>query len=222
MKKYALITSVFVGSVVLAGCTSKSTTTTTTPTQDQTPTTAAQNSDTNKFKSWTDALKVGGGLKCTMTDTKTNTTSQYVAKGKKMHMSGIVTSNDQKATTGEMIVDESFLYTWDSTKNEGFKMAIPSEEEQKKSADQAKDAIKNAPQTPDFSSEEEIEKLENEGMKLDCNPTIVSDSEFVPPANVKFADFSVMMKNAAESAQEGMSAEEKQQFEEMMKKSAGQ
>lgn len=219
MQKKYLVAGLLTCTLALAGCKSKtSETSSSAQTSPATQEKSKENSaTTNQMQSWIDAVKVGGGLSCKVTDTKNNTTTTYVAKGKKLHMIGINMGNDQAATSGEMLSDGAFVYTWDTKTKEGFKMALPSEEEMKNTQEQSP-----AAKAPDFSTEESIQKLEDSGVKLDCSPKTISDSEFTVPSDVKFQDFSTMMKNAAQSAQEGMSAEEKQQFEQMMKESEGQ
>lgn len=212
MKKQFILTGLVFGSLFLAGCKAK-TPETSTPTTTQTATSEG-GSLTDNMKSWADAVKIGGGLRCTFTNTKTNQTSNYVAKGKKMRMSGYVMSNDPSLPTGEMLSDANYMYIWDPVKKEGFKMALPSEEEIAAAADKANETVKD---TPDFTSEDGIREMEEKGYTMDCSPGVISDSEFVPPTDVKFQDYSSLVQDAMKKAQEGMTDDEKKKVEEMMK-----
>lgn len=203
MKKPILLAGLVLGSLFIAGCNSK------------TPTDTTEGSSTSdKLKAWTDAVKIGGGVTCSTTNTKTNTQSTYVAKGKKLHMKGLAMGDQGTAEAGEMISDGEFLYTWDTEKKEGIKMAIPSEEELSKNP--------GAPKAPDFTSEDTIKNLEADGYKIDCNPGIISDAEFVPPTDVKFQDFSAMMDDVLKQTQEdkNLDEEQKKAIEDAMKQYA--
>lgn len=209
MKK-SLLASLALGSILLAGCKAKAPTAAT----DTTSTATAENqgSMTDKMKAWAQAASVGGGLRCSFTSKTTTTPAEYVVKGKKLHMKGVTAVQTTPTTgetyTGEMIVDESFVYTWDTATKVGMKMAIPSEEELKKLA----------PSTPDFTSEESFKKFEDDGYSIDCTPGIVSDAEFVPPTDVEFKDYSAMMQDTMKKVQEKMSDDQKKQIEDAMKK----
>ncbi|MEO8582010.1 MAG: hypothetical protein ABI425_05570 [Patescibacteria group bacterium] len=217
MKKSTLLTGLVLGSIVLAGCKAQTPTTT-----DNTPTDSTKGgSTTDKMKSWADAVKIGGGLKCTMTDNKTSKTVNYLAKGRKTHMSGQGLASSDAKSSSEIIMDGEFVYMWDTTKKEGVKMTMPTEEEIK-AAQNANNNLKDVPDTLDFSNPDTMKKFEDENTNVDCSPAIISDAEFVPPTEVKFQDFSAMMKNSMQKVQEGMSDSQKKEVQDAMKQYSNQ
>lgn len=221
MKKLLFASSAIALSLFLAGCQKKTTEATNTPSDDTTMTANSEAGMSDKMKQWADAVKLGGGLKCTLTDTATGKTANYSLKGKKFHAKGTALSTTEKMQNGEMVSDSEYMYIWDTDTKEGMKMKLPTEEELKAGETQAQEALKNMPQSPDFSDPEGIEKLEQDGTKLDCNPAVISDSEFNVPSDIKFQDFSEMMKKAMDSFKSGMTEEQQKQIEDAMKK-AGQ
>lgn len=209
-KQIALVTATLSCAVFLAGC-SKSTSTATPaePTTDM----MADGSMSDKMKSWAEAVKGGAALKCTFTDAKNTQSTNYEVKGKKMHMVSV--STGEKKTSTEMVNDGEYMYTWEQGKDQGMKIKVPTEAELQEMKEKSGGALKN---TPDFTKQEDIEKLQNDGSKIDCTPGVVSDSTFVPPTNVTFQDFSAVMDNALKKAQEGMTDEQKKAVEDAMKK----
>lgn len=140
---------------------------------------------------WAAAIASGKPTLCTMT--KGEDKMDYLIKGKKMKAT-MVTTVESKKMTSYMVNDEKYLYMWEDGKDKGTKMAIPTEEETKKMADSAQEYTKNMPDTPSFDSESGFDSLKNEGYTIKCDGSSATDTDFVPPQNVKFTDLSEMTK----------------------------
>ncbi len=56
----------------------------------------------------------------------------------------------------------------------------------------------------EFDNDFDPEKLDNKE-KIDCQKSLVDDSEFTPPGDVEFQDFTVMMNNLANPGGNGTS-----------------
>jgi hypothetical protein len=217
MNKKVLFTSTIIGSMLFfAGCKQATPAATDTPPAE----TTAETSDasmTDKMKEWSDAIKLGGGLKCTFTDKTTGAVSNYSAKGNKFHMTGV--ENGENDSNSEIISDSEYMYTWDVKKKEGVKLKMPTEAELKEQAEKYKDMTQDL---PDFTNPAEVKEMEEEGVTTNCSPSVISDAEFVPPKDVKFQDLNTMMNDAMIKAQEGMTDEQKKQMEDVLKQYGGQ
>jgi hypothetical protein len=182
--KITSISLVALSSLLLAGCTLPGSS------KPQTVSQAA-----NEAQEFARAIESGKPTVCTMS--KSGDTMEYFIKGKMMKIDTTSTTTDEKgvATTsvGHMISDTKFLYTWDDKTKSGAKMAIPTEEESKKLADDAKQFQADS-KVPSLESEADFDSYKNEGYAVTCKAGSVDDSLFVPPADVKFIDPSDMMK----------------------------
>ncbi len=150
-------------------------------------------SEANEFAK---AIESGKPTLCTMT--KGDDKMEYQIKGKMMRMNTTTVMTDdegvRKTTGGHMINDLKNLYIWDDATKQGSKMAIPTEEENKATAERVKQYQQDQP-TPKFESQADYESLKNEGYTVKCQAGSVNDSVFVPPTDVKFIDPTEMMKN---------------------------
>jgi hypothetical protein len=184
-KTIASLSIVALSSLLLAGCTKPGTPTTQTP--------AKTVSEANEFVG---AMESGQPTICTMT--KGDDLMEYSLKNKLMRMkTKTTTTNDQGVATttiGHMINDTKYLYIWDDQTKQGSKMAIPTEEETKQMAQDAKKYQEETSSTPKFDSEADYQKLSDEGYTIDCKTSIIDDSVFTPPSNIKFIDPTQMMK----------------------------
>lgn len=149
----------------------------------------------NEAKEFALALESGKPAICTMS--KDGDTMEYFIKGKMMKINTTSTTKDGNGvivtTSGHMINDTKYLYTWDDKTKQGSKMVIPTEEENKAMADQVKDYQADS-KVPSLSTEADFETYKNEGYTLNCKSGNVDDALFVPPSDIKFIDPTEMMK----------------------------
>lgn len=183
-KNITSLSLVALSSLLLAGCTLPGTS------KPQTVSQAA-----NEAQEFARAIESGKPTVCTMS--KAGDTMQYYIKGKMMKIDTTSSTTDAKGvaitTTGHMISDTKFLYTWDDKTKQGSKMAIPTEEESKKMEEDAKNFQADS-KVPSLESEADFDTYKNEGYTVTCKAGSVDDSLFVPPTDVKFIDPSEMMK----------------------------
>ena len=135
-----------------------------------------QQSFTGKLQ---DALSLGQSMKCTWQEDADNFGTAYI-KNEKVYSE--VTSDGKKAF---MITVDNCTYTWEEGATEGYEMCFePTETEEM--------AV-----TPGVGvGEEEVpEEYQGQTPKVDynCQPAVVADSMFNPPAGVKFINPQEMM-----------------------------
>ena len=131
------------------------------------PTEKTQEKKTSVFESIKDAMAKSLSFKCEYS-TNNNKTVAYV-KGTSMRIDGFITG---KATG--TIIKNNKLWSWDMDKKEGIIMPLDMNKDQ------------------ELSQEKMVENLEKE--KQFCQVTVVSDSVFNPPADVKFQDLSKLFE----------------------------
>lgn len=174
----------------------------------------------NEFTEMGKALQAGKSVSCSMKKKDSPETVTYTIKGKKMKMSGFAADSNQQ---GSMLSDGEYVYTWNDTTKEGTKFKLPTEEELKDTAEKTGQTQQSV---PDFSDEAERQKYADMGYTVNCEVANVSDSDFVPPADVTFRDMSQIMEAAKQyqqsSAQPSASdqAEMQRQAQELMKQYA--
>ncbi len=95
---------------------------------------------------------------------------------------------DGKAYEGGMINDGSYMYTWTTDSNEGFKIAITD------SIEKQVEDTKN-----DFEKNQDQFVNQNEKLNYKCSSWSPNGSMFVPPSNIKFTDYSEMMNQTQEA-----------------------
>lgn len=168
----------------------------------------------NEFQEVSAAIQAGQSVRCEMIKTDGTETMTYLMKGKKMKMNTVVTA-ENGLQPGTMISDGEYFYIWNVDTNEGVKSKLPSEEDVKAVAEQ------QGRELPDFSKEEEKQKYEDLGYRVDCQVAEVADAEFVPPANVQFRDMSQLMNNVQQMMKQDsdkLSPEQQKAMEESVKK----
>ncbi|MFZ2202648.1 MAG: hypothetical protein WAV56_04640 [Microgenomates group bacterium] len=122
-------------------------------------------------------IESGGSADCTVTNLSDKTTTQMVISGKKMKIIG---SDFGQGKKGTMINDTVYSYFWTEGEKTGFKSKLETEKETTPTP---------AGQEEQFDTESTVQSYEDETkFKLDCARRTVSDSEFVPPQEVKFVD----------------------------------
>ena len=135
----------------------------------------------NPFTSIQDALSRSLSLECTFVDDEGRQTKTYIK-------AGAVRTDFTGATTeesGSMVMKNKKLYTWTNAKKEGFMMEVP-------------DVDVTPSQTKTTTSDEAPNPANTLAMlekyKDSCKPGTVADSLFTPPSDIKFTDYSQMMK----------------------------
>lgn len=103
--------------------------------------------------------------------------------GGKMRSDYSITDKAGTETTGSIINDGTNLYIWSSAMSEGLKMAV-SEEMKKDMANSQGEAAKYVDM--------------NKKINYHCDAWTLNTTSFTPPTNVKFTDYSAMMKQAQE------------------------
>jgi len=121
----------------------------------------------NVLDSIKDAIAKNLSFKCEYNMNNSKTTV-YV-KGTAMRIEGLTTNGN----TGAIIKDNK-LWSWDTVKKEGVIMPL------------------DANQNKAFSQEEITNNLEKQ--KQFCQVTVVAESIFTPPSDIKFQDLSEMFK----------------------------
>ena len=144
----------------------------------------------NEASEFSNAMESGKPTACTLT--KGTDVMEYLIKNKKMRMN-TTTKVAEKTTVSHMINDLAYLYMWDDTTKQGTKMAVPTEEETKDMADKAKQYQASSAPEAKFD-ESDYKDFQDQGYTINCKSGNVNDSDFVPPADVKFIDPSEMMK----------------------------
>lgn len=142
-------------------------TTTNDQTIDNNPTTTQENT---VFDSIRDAMSKSLSLKCEYPAGETMVTA-YI-KGNSIR----IDSRGGEDNNTSAIMKDNQLWSWDDKKGEGIVMPLVQPDGEEKS-----------------DSEQIINDLEQQ--KQNCQPAVVADSVFVPPANIKFTDLSEMMKS---------------------------
>jgi major membrane immunogen (membrane-anchored lipoprotein) len=149
-----------------------------------------------------DLVSSGAGMKCTLEDPKMGQMTMYV-KGEKAKVEGFqymaMPSETQeekpKEEKGFMLNDGTWVYIWSGA--EGIKLNIKEMEEMA-----PKDQAQEKPQANPSDWKDWVKQMEANGIKYECNPSVLSDSDFTAPANVKFQDFGEMMKGIMKMGEE--------------------
>ena len=158
------------------------------------------------------AIQSGKSIRCNMTNTVNNGQAEYILKGEKMKMTGTGFSENQQS--GGMISDGTYIYTWDDITQKGVKMKAPDKETVESAQQEAEQMTRDV---PDFSNDADLQKYEDSGYQINCNPEDVNDAEFMPPADVVFSDLSSLMEQIPQDVSEGMTKEQQQALDEFMK-----
>jgi len=141
------------------------------------------------FTSIQDALSKSLSLQCTFTDDEGRETKTYIKAGAvRTDFTGT-----KSAESGGMIMKDRKMYTWNSDSKEGFMMEIPevsiTPSQTEKTTTYTGTGKKSGKDANPADALAMIEKF-----KDSCKPGTVADSLFTPPTDIKFNDFSNMMK----------------------------
>ncbi len=150
--------------------------------------------------SFAELVRLGKSYHCTFdtTDDAGNATSGevYVAQsGDKVNGDFELTQADGVTHQANVIRDGEYNYIWSTMFDQGFKSKIVSEDDSFFSSSE--------------KSGDQVGFDEDADVDFDCSPWRVDNAMFVPPAEIKFADFSAQMEvhlDAAEEAQDKMKA----------------
>lgn len=165
-------------------------------TSNPTPKSQTVNQAVNEAEEFAKAIESGRPTQCTMTNTTDK--MEYFIKGKKMYinLSNII---ENKTVLSHIINDEKYYYMWTDGSKQGSKINLlvspPLAEATPTTA--AKDG------TPKFESKDDYEKLKNSGYTINCKPSNIDETIFVPPANVDFIDPSEIMRSFTTPNSEG-------------------
>ena len=136
---------------------------------------SGSNSGGNVFTSIKDALSKSVSLECTFSDESGRKTTSYIKNGA-IRADIVSTVADE---SGSVIVKDNKTYFWNN--KGGFVMTVE--------PDKTNSAGGNPAQSQGDSLMKDLEQY-----KDSCKPSVVSDSLFTPPSDVKFTDFSEMLK----------------------------
>lgn len=165
--KYQKILSLVIGSAILSGCSLL-------PTTNTNKTAQSTNEQVKQAEKLSKIMEKGGQATCTITKLDTKETYDITVKGKKMKVSGIAMGEGAKK--GFMITDTFYTYVWDESSKQGFKSKIPTDVETKNTKD-------------DYSADKVAQTYDDESKyNINCKEGGVNDSDFTPPADVKFMD----------------------------------
>lgn len=176
----------------------------------------AEQQTMNDYQKLADAMATGKSVECVMTNTQKGTSFVYQVKGKMIRTFGQL--NPDATSSGNMISDGTYLYTWSDDSQSGTKFKIPTEAKTAESVEQSKDVL------PDLSDQTKQQEFIDSGYTIQCDPINLTDDTFIPPITVKFQDLSQMMDSAnqfqakmASGAGESAPELSQEQIEAMMK-----
>lgn len=133
--------------------------------------------DGNVFTSIKDALSKSVSLECTFSDESGRKTTSYIKNG--AIRADIVSSVADES--GSVIVKDNKTYFWNN--KGGFVMTVSDKDTTSDTAGG------NPAQSQGDNLMQDLEQY-----KDSCKPSVVSDSLFTPPSDVKFTDLSEMLK----------------------------
>lgn len=156
-------------------------------------------------------ISTGKSGVCTVSNRETGETTELFIKGKKMKFSGTSFGGPEAEnlmyppqptkikTISYFLNDGEYTYIWEKGAKSGIKSKIPSEEELKKMND-AMPSTKPGDEVPTDTSAPDLTKFESDdSYTINCNLKDLPDSEFMPPADVEFMDFSQMTQDLTQS-----------------------
>ncbi len=139
--------------------------------------------NTQKAEKLGQIISRGGQADCKITNLADSTSTQMTISGKKMK---IVGSDLGEGKKGTVINDNIYTYMWDEGTKTGIKTKVAAETPTPSVTGNIPESVNPADQATGFEDETKY--------KVDCSTRIIQDSEFVPPADVKFTDLGEMMK----------------------------
>jgi hypothetical protein len=177
MTKLATLSVVAFSALLLGGCTKAA------------PTTQTTSQKTSEAAEFAAAIQSGRPTRCELS--KGENTMTYYLEGKKLRadMNNVVGEGQTaKKMISHMVSDGATFYMWADGEKRGTKMAVPSEEETKQMAEDAKKYQTETSSVPTFSSENDYAALKDDGYTIDCKATGIDNSLFTPPSDVTFID----------------------------------
>lgn len=181
-KKLTSLSIIALASIFLAGCTKQSSTSQTT------------NETVSEATEFAKAIESGKPTTCVMT--KDMDKMEYFIKGKKMY-ANMTTIIENKTILSHMINDEKYLYMWTDDQKQGSKINLLV------SPAPAATSEPNNLSTPKFESEADYQNIKNEGYVINCKPSNIDETAFIPPSDVNFIDPTEMMQQLAPQGVDG-------------------
>lgn len=148
---------------------------------------------------------------CTVSNRETGETTELFIKGKKMKFSGVSLGMPEAEnlmyppqptkvkTVSYFLNDSEYTYIWEQGAKTGIKSKLPTEEELKKMNDSLP-SPEPGDKMPADNSAPDLSKFESDdSYTINCNLKDLPDSEFMPPTDVEFMDFSQMTQDWAQS-----------------------
>lgn len=160
-------------------------------TSSPTSTVAPTNAPTaaNAFTSIQDALSKSVSLQCEYTDESGRKTLAYIKAGAvRTDMTGKTPEEN-----GSVIMKDKKMYFWNG--KQGIMMEFDVNQMAKNVPSGSPTTQKSSPAPKQEDGANVMESLEK--FREHCKPAVVDDALFVPPADVKFQDFSKMMPSGA-------------------------
>ena len=180
-KKRILVSSIFIFAIFLSSCSKQ------TPNQ----TINKDESLLSKAGGLASALVSGDSYKCSYTNDKDQSQGEYLVKNKMFRVDGQEGADGQKSS---IILNDKGTYMWSPGETKGFFYPTVKEDDSNKA-----DGKAPVSEFDDYLNPEKLDEKE----KIDCKKASVNDSVFVPPAEVKFEDFSKMMESFTNPSQAG-------------------
>ena len=146
----------------------------------------------------TDLFAKSVSVTCDYTDEEGRKTLAYVKAGAVR----VDTSGKTPEESGSVIVKDNRMHFWNG--NEGITMEFNTEEMMKNAPSITISPNPSGSKQEGANGQEVLASLEK--FKDNCKPTVVNDSVFIPPSNVKFVDYTQMMKQTQSGS--GMTQEQ--------------
>jgi len=122
-----------------------------------------------------DALKIGQSMKCTWSSQEGEGVS-FIKNGK------YYTESTIEGETGYMIYDGECSYTWEDGSTEGMQFCASPEDFEMDEADFDEEDYADQDYSIPGATDEQLD------IDMNCTPAVISDSKFVPPSDITFAD----------------------------------
>lgn len=165
-------------------------------------------------------IAAGKSGSCTIVNRESGESTELFIKGKKMKFSGVNLGMPEAETAqypqptrtkavSYFLNDGEYTYIWEQGAKNGFKTKLPTEEEIKK-MNESLSTTDQTEQLPTDTSKPDLSQFEgSDEYTINCDLKDIADTEFAPPSEVEFMDFSQMTQDWAKSmptGKEGQSA----------------
>lgn len=161
----------------------------------------------NEWQQVGNAVANGESVMCQIRNIETDEVGDYYMQGEKIKYQFEHPTDPQQS--GSFISDGEYIYSWNTENKQGMKFKIDVQEETQQQMENMQQPENDV---PDFTDESTWKEYENTGYTIDCEVSDIADSEFVPPADITFTDFSEMMMNALNNAGTDFNPEQYQQM----------